>query len=66
MLLVLADGDKFLVYLERLPVLDMAIQRGYPIKRLNRDKVGRGVLFAFDETKRTLAVCASTRVLHCC
>ncbi|KAH9059728.1 hypothetical protein EDB87DRAFT_1831890 [Lactarius vividus] len=61
-LLVLASWDKFLVYLERLPVLDMAIQRGRPIKSLNRDKLGRGVLFAFDETKRTLAVCASTKL----
>ncbi len=66
LLLVLANRDKFLVYLERLPVLDMAIQRGKPIKSLNRDKLGRGVLFAFDETKRTLAVCASTKVLHHC
>ncbi|KAI9443938.1 hypothetical protein H4582DRAFT_1807523, partial [Lactarius indigo] len=64
-LLVLANRDRFLVYLERLPVLDMAIQRGRPIKSLNRDKLGRGVLFAFDETKRTLAVCASTKLqLH--
>ncbi|KAH9027352.1 hypothetical protein EDB84DRAFT_1500330 [Lactarius hengduanensis] len=64
-LLVLANRDKFLVYLERLPVLDRAIQRGKPIKSLNRDKLGRGVLFAFDETKRTLAVCASTKLqLH--
>ncbi|KAH9165762.1 hypothetical protein EDB89DRAFT_2008009, partial [Lactarius sanguifluus] len=64
-LLVLASRDKFLVYLDRLPVLDMAIQRGKPIKSLNRDKLGRGVLFAFDETKRTLAVCASTKLqLH--
>ncbi|KAI9443965.1 hypothetical protein H4582DRAFT_1049491 [Lactarius indigo] len=65
LLLVLANRDKFLVYLERLPVLDMAIQRGKPIKSLNRDKLGRGVLIAFDETKRTLAVCASTKLqLH--
>ncbi|KAI9455179.1 hypothetical protein BJY52DRAFT_1224795, partial [Lactarius psammicola] len=60
-LLVLADRDKFFVFLERLPALDMAIHRGKPIKSLNRDKLGRGVLFAFDETKRTLAVCASTK-----
>ncbi|KAI9437151.1 hypothetical protein H4582DRAFT_2058133 [Lactarius indigo] len=65
LLLVLANRDRFLVYLERLPVLDIAIQRGRPIKSLNRDKLGRGVLFAFDETKRTLAVCASTKLqLH--
>ena len=63
-LLVLATRDKFHVFLERLPVLDMAIQRGKPIKSLSRDKLGLGVLFSFDETKRTLAVCASMKVLH--
>ncbi|KAI9452888.1 hypothetical protein BJY52DRAFT_1124024 [Lactarius psammicola] len=61
LLLVLANRDKFLIYLERLSVLDMAIQRDKPIKSLDRDKLGRGVLFAFDETKRTLAVCATTK-----
>jgi len=66
LLLVLANRDKFLLYLERLPVLDAAIQRGKPIKSLDRDKLGRGVLFAYDETKRTLAVCASTKVLCRC
>jgi hypothetical protein len=42
----------------------MAIQRGKAIKSLSRDKLGRGVLFSFDESKRTLAVCASTKVLR--
>ena len=46
LLLVLAHRDKFLVYLERLPVLDAAIQRK-PIKCLDRDKLGQGVLFFF-------------------
>jgi hypothetical protein len=63
LLLVLAHRDKILVYLERLPELDAAIQRK-PIKTLDRDNLGRGVLFAYDETKRTLAVCATTKVLH--
>ena len=66
LLLVLADRDNFLVYLERLPAVDNAILRGKPIKIFHRDKLGRGVLFAFDETKRTLAVCAPTRVWHYC
>ena len=64
LLLVLASRDKFLIYLERLPVLDAAIQRGKPIKSLNRDRLGRGVLFSLDEAKRSLAVCASTKVLR--
>jgi hypothetical protein len=62
-LIVLSNQDKFFVFLERLPVLDMAIQRGKSIKSLNRDKLGQGVLFSFDEAKRVLAVCASTKVL---
>ncbi|KAI9511011.1 hypothetical protein F5148DRAFT_1274479 [Russula earlei] len=49
-LLVLADRDK---------------HRAKPIKTLNRDKVGEDLLFAYDETKRTLAVCASAKMqLH--
>ena len=42
----------------------MAIQRGKPIKSLDRDKLGHGALFSFNEAKRTLAVCSSTKVLH--
>ena len=62
-LLVLSDLDKFFVFLERLPVLDLAIQRGRFIKSLSRDKLGQGVLFSFDEAKRVLAICSSTKVL---
>ena len=66
LLLVLVNQDKYLIYLERPPVLDMAIQRGKPIKTLSRDKLGQRVLFSFDETKRTLVVCPSMKVLHPC
>ena len=62
-LIVLSNRDAFFVFLERLPVLDMAIQHGKSIKSLNRDKLGQDVLFSFDESKRVLAVCASTKVL---
>ncbi|KAI9511015.1 hypothetical protein F5148DRAFT_1281300 [Russula earlei] len=61
-LLVLADRDKHVIYLERLSEMDAAIQRAKPIKTLNRDKVGEDLLFAYDETKHTLAVCASAKV----
>ncbi|KAI9443823.1 hypothetical protein H4582DRAFT_1807697 [Lactarius indigo] len=64
-LLVLSSRDRFLIFLERLPVLDMAIRRGKPIKSLNRDKLGQNVLFSFDEAMRLLAICASTKLqLH--
>jgi hypothetical protein len=42
--------------------MDAAIQRARAIKTFNRDKLGEGVLFAYDEAKRTLAVCASAKV----
>jgi hypothetical protein len=31
---------------------------------LNRERLGRDILFAFDETKRTLVACASVKVLQ--
>jgi hypothetical protein len=62
LLLVLADHDKHAIYLESLAGMDGAVQRARPIKTLNRDKMGEEVLFAYDEAKRTLAVCASAKV----
>ncbi|KAI0250874.1 hypothetical protein BJV78DRAFT_526274 [Lactifluus subvellereus] len=62
LLLVLADRDKHSVYLERLSEIDAVIQRARPIKLLHHNKVGEHVLFAFDEAKRMLAVCAPTKL----
>ena len=62
LLLVLADQDKHTVYLERLAEMNAAMQRARPIKTFNRNKIGEDVLFAYDEAKRTLAVCASAKV----
>ena len=42
--------------------MDAAIERGKPIKAFDRDEVGDDVLFAYDETKRLLSVCTSTKV----
>ncbi len=42
--------------------MSAVIQRGRVIKTLNRDKVGDDVLFAYDEAKRMLTVCASAKV----
>lgn len=42
--------------------MDAAIQRGNPIKALNRKKVDDGVLFAYGEAKRMLIVCAPAKV----
>jgi hypothetical protein len=62
LLLVLADRDRHSIYLEPLSGMDAAIKRGKAIKPLNRDKVGEDVLFAYDEVKRMLTVCASAKV----
>ncbi|KAI0250873.1 hypothetical protein BJV78DRAFT_1393001 [Lactifluus subvellereus] len=65
LLLVLLDGDRVTIFLARLPEMDMAIERNRPAKSLNREKLGEDILFAFDERKRTLAVCASSKLqLH--
>ncbi len=42
--------------------MDASIQLDKAIKTLNRNKVGEDVLFAYDETKRMVAVCASAKV----
>jgi hypothetical protein len=59
---VLADQDKYFIYVELLPAMDAAIQRGKAIKTLNREKVGEDVLFAYDEVKRMLVMCSSAKV----
>jgi hypothetical protein len=62
LLLVLLDRDKVSIYLDRLPEMDIVVQRERPNKCLNRERLGEGALFAFDETKRTLVACAPTKV----
>jgi len=65
LLLILVDPVRVTIYLERLPAMDMAIQRHRPVKVLNREKLEQDILFAYDETKRSLAVCAPTKLhLH--
>jgi hypothetical protein len=62
-LLVLFNQNRVSIYLEHFHAMNMAIWQDRPIKSLNREKLGKDVLFAFDETKRSLAVCASTKVI---
>lgn len=61
-LLVLLDRDRVAIYLDRLPAINAAILRDRHIKSLSREKLGEDVLFAFDEARRSLAVCASSKV----
>ena len=62
LLLVLLDRDRVAIYLDRLHAMNTAIQRDRFIKSLSREKLGEEVLFAFDETQRSLAVCGSSKV----
>lgn len=56
------DKVRVAIYLERLSAMDVAIARRRPVKVLNREKLEQDILFAYDETKRTLAVCAPNKV----
>ncbi|KAH9047481.1 hypothetical protein EDB83DRAFT_2317547 [Lactarius deliciosus] len=62
LLLILVDQVRVAIYLERFPAMDVAIERHRPVKVLSREKLEEDILFAFDETKRTLAVCAPTKL----
>jgi len=64
LLLILFDRDRVVIYLDRLLEMDNVIQRQRPTKCLNREKLGKCALFAFDEVKRALVVCAPTKVSH--
>ncbi|KAI0297433.1 hypothetical protein BC826DRAFT_1096771, partial [Russula brevipes] len=65
LLLVLINRDRVSIYLDRLPAMNAAILRDRPVKTLNREKLGEVIIFSFDETTRSLAVCASTKLqLH--
>jgi hypothetical protein len=61
-LLVLSGRDKHSIYLERLSEVDAAIRRAGAIKLLSHNHVGKALLFAYDETRRTLTVCAPAEV----
>ena len=61
MCLVDAKG-KVMILLDRLSHIDGAIQSRSYAKFFHKDKIGEMCLFAFDESKRLLAVYASARV----
>jgi hypothetical protein len=51
-----------MIFLEKLIRIDATIKSNSRAKFLDRDKIGQTCLFAFDESKRMLAVHASARV----
>ncbi|KAI9455154.1 hypothetical protein BJY52DRAFT_1122135, partial [Lactarius psammicola] len=62
--LVDAQGN-VMIFLDRLSRIDSAIRSRSYVKFFHQDKIGQTCLFAFDESKRMLAVYASARMqLH--
>lgn len=61
-LLVLEQADGAMIYLESASTMDNAIRNKHPKKDFHYARVGSSLIFAYDETKRTLAVCNRTEV----
>lgn len=61
LLIVVDRPGNLLIFLEPFAAIDCAVKRERP-RTLHRDKIGHDFLLAFDESKRMLAVCASTKV----
>jgi len=61
LLIVIDRGGNLLIFLEYLTAMHAAVKRNRP-RTLHRDKIGHDFLLAFEESKRMLAVCASTKV----
>jgi hypothetical protein len=62
-LLIYDQGDGSLaLYLEPMDALGHAIRRSAFKKPLQKDKLGDQILFAYDESKRTLAVSGKLQV----
>ncbi|KAI0058500.1 hypothetical protein BV25DRAFT_1964893 [Artomyces pyxidatus] len=61
-LLVLVEGERIAIYFERLSAIDGTIKRKKWAKQLYLDKTGADFLVTFDEAKRMLCVCASTKL----
>jgi hypothetical protein len=51
-----------MIYLDKLSHINAAIKNKLHAKVFHEDKIGQTCLFAFDESKRMLAVYASSRV----
>jgi hypothetical protein len=61
---VVADRDgKLLIFLDTLAGMDGAIKRRKYIKVLHRDKIGQEFILAYEESKKMLVLCASTKVI---
>ena len=62
LLLIVDDHNGgILVYLDSQQNIHTAVQHP-PRKSLHRSKIGEACVFAFDEARRTLAICETTKV----
>ena len=64
MLMIVDEGDKLSVYLEKLVGMDGAIKKGRR-KLLHKERVGQEFSVACDEQKRLLVICSSAKVGNC-
>ena len=62
-ILCLVDSQgNILIFIDRLSRIDAAIQSQSYAKFINQDKIGQPCLFAYDESKRMLAIYAPVKV----
>lgn len=62
-LLAIQNAQKEIhIFLEKAESITGAIEIGHSKKMFHRDKIGSDFLFAYDEIKRMLAVCAVDKV----
>ena len=64
LLLIVDDHNGgILVYLDSQQYINAAVSR--PARKIfHRSKIGEACTFAFDEARRTLAICETTKVKH--
>ncbi|KAJ7091563.1 hypothetical protein B0H15DRAFT_836658 [Mycena belliarum] len=65
LLLILEDPELLYVFLETPSTLDHAVSRGRSGSKrvLHRDKIGKDVILAYNEQKRMISLCASSKLL---
>ena len=64
LLLIIQDNQgRLFVFLETLAKIGHSIERNKFKKQLYQEKIGHDFILSFDESKRMLAICASSKVL---
>ncbi|KAJ7698920.1 hypothetical protein B0H17DRAFT_1049693 [Mycena rosella] len=65
LLLIIEDSEHLYIFLENPAALNHTISRGRSSAKrvLHRDKIGKDVILAYDEQKRMLSLCATSKLL---